>query len=314
MVYRMRPIIRSQIYMIAPIALFTFNRIEHTRITVDALRKNVLATETDIIVFSDGAKTSDGWLAVNEVRQYLSQIQGFRSVKIVHRNQNYGLSESITRGVEEILIDYERIIVVEDDLLTSPHFLTYMNAALDKFSHDSRVVSIHAYVYPVQENAPAAFFLPGADCWGWATWRRGWKVYNSDGRYLLGELKRRKLCKEFDYNNSYPYSKMLKAQIRGDNDSWAIRWYASAFLAGKLTLYPGRSLVHNLGNDGSGTHSENVDALDVELSEGEINLNKLVVESSIEARSSFEDFFRRARPRFFRRVRGRVFTFIKGRK
>jgi hypothetical protein len=127
-------------------------------------------------------------------------------------------------------------------------------------------------------------------------------LFNSDGQYLLDELIQRHLIQEFDYNGAYPYSNMLKAQIKGANDSWAIRWHASAFLAGKLTLYPGRSLVHNSGNDGSGTHCGTSDSMDIKLSETKINLNNIAVESSRIGREAFEIFFRQSQKSLLHRL------------
>lgn len=276
----------------APIVLFAYARPDHTRRTVDSLMRNSLVSEADLIVYSDAARTPEKQHAVDAVRAYLATITGFRSVTIKHRPENYGLAKSIIQGVTEVLQQSDRIIVLEDDMVTSAHFLTYMNEALERFADDERVASIHAYVYPVDQPLPEAFFLTGADCWGWATWRRGWACFNPDGQYLLDELKRRKLIRAFDFNGAYPYSEMLEGQIKGKNDSWAIRWHASAFLAGKLTLYPGRSLVQNVGNDDSGTHCGKSDSLDVELSQTPINLSGIAVESSQDGRYAFEDFFR----------------------
>jgi putative methyltransferase (TIGR04325 family) len=167
-----------------------------------------------------------------------------------------------------------------------------MNAALDRYADDERVISVHGYVYPTNQTLPEAFFLRGADCWGWATWRRGWMHFNADGQFLLDEIKRQKLLKAFDLNGAYGFSKMLKEQISGGNDSWAVRWHASAFLANKLTLYPGRSLVHNIGNDSSGTHCGESTALDTQLSATPIRLTDVVVEESEAAKKAIEDFFR----------------------
>lgn len=277
----------------APLVLFVYNRPDHTQQTVEALKRNKLAKESDLVIFSDASRSEDHAEGVRKVRKYIHEIKEFRSITVIEREANYGLSRSIIDGVTTIVKKYGRIIVIEDDLVTTPYFLNYMNEALNRYSDDDRVVSIHGYVYPVTMHLPEAFFLPGADCWGWATWSRGWACFNSDGKYLFNELVRRKLIRSFDYNGAYPYSKMLEDQIKGKNDSWAIRWYASAFLAGKLTLYPGRSLVHNIGNDSSGTHCGESSDLDANLSTSPIVLNNIVVESSQKARQAFEEFFRK---------------------
>lgn len=282
--------------MRAPIVLFTYARPDHTRRTVEALLRNPGAGDHDLIVFSDAPRTQDKVLAVSEVRDFLWKISGFRSVTICHRSHNYGLAKSIIEGVTEVLNQYERIIVLEDDMVTSPHFLAYMNDALERFANDDRVISVHGYMYPVKPLMPEAFFLAGADCWGWGTWRRGWALFNPDGQFLLGELKRRDLLSAFDFNEAYGYSEMLEFQINGLNDSWAIRWYASAFLAEKLTLYPGRSLIRNIGNDGSGTHCASTTALDSSLSDRPIDLTGLHIEECVRAKKAIEDYFREQTP------------------
>ena len=296
----------------APITLFVYNRPEHTRRTVEALKQNRPAKESDLIIFSDAPKSEAQADKVAEVRVYIRQIEGFNSVTIIERETNLGLARSIIDGVTTIVGKYGRIIVLEDDMVTSPYFLAYMNEALEKYKDDDRVVSIHGYVYPVAQPLPEAFFLPGADCWGWATWRRGWACFNSEGHFLLDELKRRKLIHGFDFNGAYSYSKMLEGQINGTNDSWAVRWYASAFLAGKLTLYPGRSLVHNIGNDNSGTHCGESSSLDSELSKTPINLSNIPVQSSEIGLRAFEDFFRQQQTGLLQRLVCKVGALLKG--
>lgn len=287
---------------LSPIALFVYNRPEHTRRTVESLKQNKWAAESDLIIYSDAPKSEAQAGKVGEVREYIRRIDGFKSVTVIERETNFGLATSIIDGVTAIVKKYGRIIVLEDDMVTAPYFLSYMNEALELYADDDRVVSIHGYVYPVGRSLPDAFFLLGADCWGWATWSRGWACFNSDGQFLLDELKRRKLVRAFDYNGAYPFSEMLENQIKGENDSWAVRWYASAFLADKLTLYPGRSLVHNIGSDNSGTHCGDSSGYDTELSTTAINLNGVEVKASQEGIKAFEAFFRRGKPRFFQQL------------
>ena len=277
---------------LAPIALFVYARPEHLIRTVSSLKKNELAASSDLFIFSDAAKTSDKELAVQAVRSYINSIDGFKSITVHCHANNLGLSKSILYGVNSILASHERIIVLEDDMETSPFFLRYMNHALELFSTNNRVACVHGYVYPTKEQLPEAFFLPGADCWGWGTWRHAWNIFNPDGSYLLAELKRRRLIKSFDFNGAYPFSKMLLNQIKGLNDSWAIRWHASAFLADRLTLHPGKSLVRNIGNDSSGTHCGDETIYEVELSVNPIDLSLVEVKSSPIARDAFELFYR----------------------
>lgn len=294
----------------APIVLFVYNRLWHTRQTIQSLQQNKLSAESELFIYSDGPRKGSDAKSVDEVRSYVKTVDGFKRVSIIERDKNWGLANSIIDGVTTIVNEYGKVIVLEDDLVTSQHFLTYMNEALELYADDNRVISIHGYVYPVEDEIPEAFFLPGADCWGWATWKRGWELFNSDGQYLLDEIIRTKSQRAFDFNGAYPYLKMLKDQIRRRNDSWAVRWYASAFLSNRLTLYPGRSLVRNIGNDNSGTHCGESDRHDTLLSKTPINLNNIPVEVSKIGLSAFEFFFRKLKPSLIYRVLGNLRSMV----
>ena len=238
----------------APITLFVYKRLELVKKVVKSLHENKESIDSDLIIYSDGAKTHSEFEEVAKVRSYLHNINGFRLVNIVEREENFGLAKNIISGVTEVLGKYSRIIVLEDDIVVSPYFLYYMNSALDYYESHDEVVSIHGYVYPLRIPMREPFFLKGADCWGWATWRRGWDLFESDGNVLIEKLKEKKLLNKFDFGGAHPYTKMLKGQIAGKNNSWAIRWYASALIHDKLTLYPAKSLVENIGANDTGTH------------------------------------------------------------
>ena len=238
---------------LAPIALFVYNRPEHTQKTLEALKANQLASKSPLIVFSDGAKNEGALHQVEKVRQYLETINGFASVKIVKHKKNLGLANSIISGVSEIVDQYGKIIVLEDDLLTSPYFLDYMNEGLDLYVDTPEVASVNAYMYPI-EGLPDTFFLRSSDCWGWGTWKRAWKMFESDGSVLLKKIIDKNLVSVFNFGGYYPYLKMLQQQVTGENDSWAIRWAASTLVNDKLGLYPGKSFTRNIGLDGTGRH------------------------------------------------------------
>jgi hypothetical protein len=292
---------------LAPIALFVYNRKQHTEKTVEALRKNTLASQSDLFIFSDGKKGDDSSNRVTEVREYLKTISGFKSVTIKESETNKGLAKSIIAGVTEIVNHFGKIIVVEDDLVTSPYFLSYMNQGLDMYENENNVASIHGYVYPIKqeyvEKLPETFFIRGADCWGWATWKRAWNIFEPEGQKLLDEIKKQKLEEEFNFNNTFDYTGMLKAQTEGKNNSWAIRWYASAFLANKLTLYPKESLVTNIGFDGSGTHDKvgGKNIFGDSVSDTEIKIKPIVIQESEIGRQAFAKYFKSNRPSIFRR-------------
>ncbi|HAY33739.1 MAG TPA: glycosyl transferase [Bacteroidetes bacterium] len=285
----------------APIALFVYKRFEHTLKTVEALQKNLLAENSDLIIFSDGAKKEVDVPKIQKLREYLNTIEGFKSVKIIKREKNFGLAASIIDGVTTIINQYKKIIVLEDDLVTSPYFLKYMNAALTFYENQPKVAAIHGYVYPVKENLSDTFFLRGADCWGWATWERAWKLFNPNPLGLLNKLKSQKLLYEFDINGTTHNVKMLKNQAKGKVDSWAIRWHASVFIQNMLTLYPGKSLVQNIGTDGEGTHTNATDVYKVFLADNEIEIKEIPVTQDEKALRAFEHFFISIKPNFVSR-------------
>ena len=278
--------------MKSPIVLFAYNRINHIQQVIKALLRNEYASDSDLIIYSDASKNDNTVQEVQCVRQYLSTVSGFKSVKVIERLENFGLAKNIIDGVTSVINQYGKVIVLEDDLVVSPYFLKYMNEALDFYEKEEQVISIHGYIYPVKQKLPETFFIKGADCWGWATWKRGWDLFCSDGKYLLKEIEKRNLKKEFDFDNSYPYYRMLKYQIEGKNNSWAIRWYASAFLHNKLTLYPGRSLVNQIGMDGSGTHCNTNEMFDVPLTNSSIVLSNIDIQESKQGRDAFIYYFR----------------------
>ena len=276
----------------APIVLFVYNRAAHTEETVKALLKNKECTESELFIYSDSAKNPDQHDAVENVRNYIRSINGFKKVTIREQEVNRGLSASIIYGVTEIVNKFDRVIVLEDDLIVSPYFLDFMNRSLEKYESDDRIACIHGYIYPVDTELPTVFFLKGADCWGWATWKRAWTIFEPDGKKLQRELQERNLQSEFDFDGSYPYYKMMEDQSNGLNQSWAVRWYASVFIKGMMTLYPGKSLVHNIGLDSSGTHCSDTDIYNTA-----VNMNRVAeVETSVEvsqhAREAFKRFFK----------------------
>ena len=115
----------------APVALFVCRRPQHTRRAVEALRANAEAPETDLIVFSDAAREAAASPQVEEVRQFVRTISGFRTVSVIERERNFGLAASIIDGVTRLCREHGRVVVVEDDLVVSRHFLHYMNRALE---------------------------------------------------------------------------------------------------------------------------------------------------------------------------------------
>jgi GT2 family glycosyltransferase len=239
----------------APVALFVYRRPEHTRATVEALLRNPEAAQTDLHVFSDAARAAGNEEAVKQVRRYVREITGMRSTTVVERSRNHGLANSVIDGVSRLCESHGRVIVLEDDLVVSPRFLEYMNRALERYQDDDSAMQVSGYMFPIDVAAETdAFFMPFTTSWGWATWERAWHHFDPDMRGFDALVSDRHLRDSFDLGGAYGYFDMLERQRRGSIDSWAIRWYLSVFIRGGLTLYPARTLVRNIGFDGSGTH------------------------------------------------------------
>lgn len=239
----------------APIALFVYNRPDHTRRTIKFLQQNLLADESRLFIFSDAAKDPSQQVFVDEVRAIIRTVDGFKSVELIERKTNFGLAESIIGGVSMLVSEYGKVIVFEDDLISSAYTLQYFNDALVRYQNEEKVMHIGAYMYPLKaENLPETFFYRAATSWGWATWERAWKNFEPDINQIISRFDMRKRH-EFSIEGTMNFWKQIIEFKRGKNNSWAIRWYASIFLKGGLTLNPSKSLINNIGHDGSGIHS-----------------------------------------------------------
>ncbi len=279
----------------APILLFAYRRPLHTREALQSLAANALAAESDLFVYSDGAKGGADEDGVAEVRRVVREIRGFKSVHIVERERNMGLAANITDGVTTIVNRRGRVIVLEDDLVVAPHFLQFMNDALEAYKDEPRVGHVHACEFTQDPSLPDTFLIKWTGCWGWGTWARAWKLFNPDGKALLEELRRRRLTRTFDFGGRYGFTRMLRRQTEGKNDSWAIRWNASLFLADVLSLNAGRSLVRNCGFDGSGTNcGEESGLYTAELWQERIRTDKsIAIQENTPARKALQDYYRR---------------------
>lgn len=240
---------------LAPIALFVYNRPKHTERTIKFLQQNLLAPDSRLYIFSDGPKNNSDEEQVNEVRNFIKTVDGFKSVKVIESKTNKGLANSVIEGVTQLNNNYGQVIVFEDDLVSSPHTLTYFNEALNRYRNDDKVMHIGAYMYHLKDsNLPESFFYRAATSWGWATWQSAWQHFEPNIDKLIAQFDRQKIS-EFAIEGTMNFWKQMQDFKKGKNNSWAIRWYASIFLRGGLTLNPSQSLVNNIGHDGTGVHS-----------------------------------------------------------
>ena len=277
---------------LAPIAVFCYRRLNVLKQTMRALGKNHLADKSDLFIFSDGAKSEEDAKDVQKVRDYIKTVKGFKSITIIEAAKNKGLSPSIIGGVTELVNKYGKVIVIEDDIYTSPYFLKYMNDALEMYKDDEDVATISGYRYPIKTKEET-FFLKKIEPWGWGTWKRSWKNFESDGETLLKEITEKGLMDEFTFNGTSGYDDMLNYHIQGLCDAWDVRWYASCVLKNKLSLYPGKTLTKNIGFGvfGSIHCKTRTHSYDSKLCNREIKLKRIPLRENKDIRKQYEVFF-----------------------
>ncbi|WP_026897702.1 glycosyltransferase [Daejeonella oryzae] len=290
---------------LAPIALFVYNRPDHTRRTLKFLKENILADESRLFIFSDAAANPAEEEKVREVRELIKNTEGFKTVEILERKTNLGLANSIISGVSKLVQEYGKVIVLEDDLITSPYTLQYFNDALIKYERDEKVMHIGAYMYPLntdkQNNLPETFFYRAATSWGWATWHRAWNNFEPDIEALSAQFDSKKIH-EFSIENNMNFWKQMKDFKSGKNNSWAIRWYASIFLKGGLTLNPSQSLVNNIGHDGSGVHSGLNDIYNVVVNHKPVSYFPELIEEHPDAYLAIKHFLKNRKGSLLQRL------------
>lgn len=273
----------------APIALFIYKRPEHTRRMIASLATCPEFGDSPVFVFCDGARKAQDLSEVKAARRVARELLQGAEATFIEADVNQGLAASIVSGVGRLCDTFGCAIVVEDDLVVAPQFIAFMNAALSKYADEERVMQISGYMFPADLAADTdAIFFPLTTSWGWATWQRAWKHFdiNASGYEVL--KRSRKSRRRFDLDGAYPYFNMLRDQLNGRIDSWAIRWYLSVFLANGLVLFPRRTLVENIGFDGSGEHCSRWSTPTVSFSTGAARIERLP--SNIEVDSVFPQY------------------------
>ncbi|HMN49259.1 MAG TPA: glycosyltransferase [Ignavibacteriaceae bacterium] len=289
---------------LAPIILFVYNRPEHTKKTIDALKLNQLASDSLIFIFSDGNKNENDRKAVEEVRNYIVTISGFKDVKITLRDKNLGLADSVISGVTEVIEKFGKAIVLEDDIVTSPYFLKFMNEALDFYEKDKRIYSISGYNFPIKipkSYQHKIYISPRPSSWGWATWKDRWGKVD----WIISDydqfLSNKKEIKKFNLGGD-DLTRMLKKQMSGKINSWAIRWTYAHYKGKGYCLFPLKSFAKNIGADRSGIHTRKTNKFNVDVYEKEYRdflwENPEVDEKVLK---NFQKFFSKKNP--FKRIR-----------
>jgi hypothetical protein len=276
----------------APIILFVYNRPDHTLRTLKALENNNLASESALFIYADAAKNEQSKVGVEQVREIISRNWRFKAVTLTLRESNCGLAANVIDGVTKIVKQYGQVIVLEDDLVTSPFALEYFNDALERYRYQDKVMQISGYGYPVKdmETLPETFFFRVANSWGWATWDRAWSHFNSDINNLTDDFTAEQIH-QFSIEGKENFWKQVKEFKAGKINSWAIRWYASVFKNNGLVLYPRNSLTQNIGNDGSGTHTAAETTYQVVLANKKITQFPQEIQEHAQAYQSIKYFY-----------------------
>ncbi|ORU93994.1 MAG: sugar transferase [Cycloclasticus sp. symbiont of Bathymodiolus heckerae] len=297
---------------LAPIVLFVYNRPWHTKQTVEALQENSLASDSELFIYSDEAKNETAEQAVKEVRKYIHSINGFKTITVVERDKNMGLADSIIDGVTSVVNQYGKVIVLEDDLVTSPYFLKFMNDALSFYQLYEKVWHISGYRPPIDcEGVAKSFFIKPTSCWGWATWGDRWSFFKKDATYFLHKFDKY-LIADFNVNNSYNYYSHLELNNSNKLNTWAIFWYATVYFEGGLSLHPNCSYVKNIGHDGSGVHCKSNDKFNVLLTnsyESDFSDN---VSISSQHNRALAKYYNSQKLGFFTKVVRKIFGLIRG--
>ncbi len=288
---------------LAPIALFVYNRPEHTRRTIKFLKANYLAEESRLFIYADAAKTIQDEDAIKQVNEIITSVEGFKSIKIIRQKQNLGLAKSIINGVTELVNEYGKVIVFEDDLLSSPYTLQYFDEALQRYQNSTKVMHISAYMYPLTfaDDLPETFLYRAAHSWGWATWKRAWDNFNPAIDDIISQFDQQKK-KDFSIDGKMNFWKQIIEFKEGKNNSWAIRWYASIFLKQGLSLNPSKSLIDNIGHDGTGIHSNVENTYAVEIHQHAIKQFPKVIEENPKAYEMIRNFLAKRKGNIFKRI------------
>lgn len=241
---------------LAPIILFGYNRPEHINKTIDCLKNNELAKESNLFVFIDGPKSENDIEKVNQVKKIANEISGFKNVNIYSSNENRGLANSVINGVTQIINKYGKVIVLEDDIITSTKFLLFMNEALNFYEYNDSIYSISGYNVPIKipkEYKESVFLSFRPMSWGWATWQNRWE--NIDWNINdYDEFKNNRRAVDNFKQGGDDMPQMLQMQFEGKIDSWAIRWAYNQYKKNQYSVLPIYSLVKNIGWDSTGVH------------------------------------------------------------
>ena len=281
---------------LAPIVLFVYNRPEHTRQTIEYLAKNKLVENSQLFIFSDGPKNEEDSEKIRLVREIIGNTTGFAGIEIKAREKNVGLANSVISGINDVLKLYERVIVLEDDMISSPYFIKYMNDLLEFYEKDKRIFSVTGYTFPIkipERYSYDIYLSTRASSWGWGTWKNRWEGVDWEINDYVNFIQNKSLVKSFNRGGE-DLTKMLINQKEGKIDSWSIIWSYNHFKNNAFCVYPVKSKIKNIGADLSGIHTSKTNKFDVRLdtSDNPVDLVKNI-QPDEELLRKFRKFFKK---------------------
>jgi hypothetical protein len=241
---------------LAPICLFTYNRISETIKTIEALQNNFLAKQSHLYIYSDGGKDDEDFEKISKVRDYLHSVSGFKSINIFESLNNKGLANSVIAGVSKVLENHDKIIVLEDDLVSSPNFLNFLNQSLEFYEKDNNIFSISGYTLnlPSLPGKKDYYFGYRASSWGWGIWSDRWNEIDWNVSDYDNFKNNKEAIKKFKRGGS-DLPRMLKNQITGKIDSWAIRFCYHQSKNNIFTVFPTKSKLISIGFSEAATNT-----------------------------------------------------------
>ncbi len=244
----------------APIICFGFERPLHLERMLKTLEENIEARESHLFICIDGAKSTTNKELHSQTLKTAKEPYNFKKITIIERQKNLGLRNNIVQTITEVMTQYDKVIILEDDLIIGTNFLNYMNNALNKYEENNKVWHINGYSYPQVNNSKKSSFSNYISPWGWGTWKNRWDIF-INGNYFnenfISKLSEDTI-NEFNVDGHYDWENIIKKTMLGSVNSWAAFWYQAIFLNEGLTLFPNKSHTQNGGFDGTGEHCSDV--------------------------------------------------------
>jgi hypothetical protein len=278
-----------------PIIIFAYNRPGHLSSLIEGLKRCNNYQKFKYFVFVDGPKTQYDQDQILSIRNVIENSWLNKTAEVHFEPQNQGLAKSVISGVNKVLENHDRLIVLEDDLSLHFQTLDFLDLCLEHYYSNNEIGSISAYLFPLFKTVPEenkTFLLPRISSWGWATWKNRWEKAAWDNEYFIHQLQDESIINKLNYAGEDIFTGLIKNEL-GLIDSWAMKWAFHHVINNLHSVYPSISMVQHVGNDGSGTHVRRTASFDIRLPEN--SLNMVITEDpkiNREALKALQNFFK----------------------